>query len=141
MKYVLDSSVALKWVLAEANADKAIALRDNFRNQLDELHSPDFFLAECGHALFRAERRRLIGAGKASLLLTAIAIDCPVLHSSLALIPRAAAICQQLGTAFYDALYISLAERDGSTFITADAKLVRSVQSHYSFVVDLASLP
>lgn len=141
MKYVLDSSVALKWVLAEANADKAIALRDNFRNQLDELYSPDFFLAECGHALFRAQRRRLIGTGKASLLLTAIAIDCPALHSSLALIPRAAVICQQLGTAFYDALYISLAESESCILVTADSKLVRNVQSHLPFVVDLTSLP
>ncbi len=32
MKYVLDSSVALKWVLPEADSGKAIRLRDEFTN-------------------------------------------------------------------------------------------------------------
>ena len=32
MKYVLDSSVAVKWVLKEVNSDKAEALREDFRN-------------------------------------------------------------------------------------------------------------
>lgn len=140
MKYVVDSSVALKWVLPEADADKAISIRDNGRNQLDEIHAPDFFTTECGHALFRAERRRLIGAGQAEVLLAAIVSDLPLSHSSLTLIPRASVICQQLGTAFYDALYMSLAEAEGCVLITADAKLVRNVQRLYPYVVDLASI-
>jgi hypothetical protein len=31
MKYVLDSSVALKWVLPEADSAKAIRLRDEYK--------------------------------------------------------------------------------------------------------------
>jgi hypothetical protein len=30
MKYILDSSVALKWVLAEVDSAKAIRLRDEY---------------------------------------------------------------------------------------------------------------
>jgi hypothetical protein len=40
MKYVLDASVALKWVLAEADSAKAIDLRDQFRKQLHDLLAP-----------------------------------------------------------------------------------------------------
>jgi hypothetical protein len=36
MRYVLDSSVALKWVLPESDSPKAITLRDHFRNQVHE---------------------------------------------------------------------------------------------------------
>lgn len=47
MKYVLDSSVALKWVLPEPDSAKAIELRDNFRRQIHELVAPDFFRWKC----------------------------------------------------------------------------------------------
>jgi predicted nucleic acid-binding protein len=32
MKYVIDSSVAFKWVVTETDSDKAIRLREDFRN-------------------------------------------------------------------------------------------------------------
>jgi hypothetical protein len=37
MKRVLDSSVGFKWVVAEADTDKALHLREDFRNGLIEL--------------------------------------------------------------------------------------------------------
>src|SRR5437870_2281297 len=46
MKYVLDSSVALRWVLPEPDSDKADRLRDDFRNATHELLAPDVFPVE-----------------------------------------------------------------------------------------------
>ena len=43
MKYVLDTSVAFKWVVAGAHADKAIRLREDYRNGVHELLAPDIF--------------------------------------------------------------------------------------------------
>lgn len=43
MKYALDSSVAFKWVAPETDTDKALHLRDAFRNGTDELIAPDLF--------------------------------------------------------------------------------------------------
>ena len=43
MKYVLDSNVALKWVLPEADSDKAIKIRDEFGQGIHQLLSPDVF--------------------------------------------------------------------------------------------------
>ena len=141
MKYVLDASVALKWVLNEDNSDKAVALRDNARRQVDELIAPDFFPVECGHACFRAERKKIIVIGDARKCLTAILADCPFLEESISLLRRAAAICQLWQTGFYDAVYIALAEREGCQLVTADAKLVAKVQPDLPFVVDLATMP
>jgi predicted nucleic acid-binding protein len=42
MKYVLDSSVALKWVLAEPDSVQANRLRDDFRNARCELHAHSY---------------------------------------------------------------------------------------------------
>jgi predicted nucleic acid-binding protein len=57
MKYIIDSNVALKWVLPEQGTDKAIQLRDDFRSAVHELLAPDIFPVEVLHALTRAERR------------------------------------------------------------------------------------
>jgi hypothetical protein len=46
MKYILDSNVALKWVLPEPDADKAVQVRDDLRRGILELLSPDIFPIE-----------------------------------------------------------------------------------------------
>jgi hypothetical protein len=46
MKYVLDASVALKWVLSEPDSPAALNLRDTFTRGVHELIAPDTFLAE-----------------------------------------------------------------------------------------------
>ena len=69
MKYVVDSSVLVKWVLPEPDSDKALRLRDDLRNAVHELLSPDFFTVEAAHALTRAERQVRIAAGQARVLL------------------------------------------------------------------------
>ena len=66
MNYVLDASVALKWVLPEADSDKARRLRDDSRNRVRSLLVPDFFPVEIAHALTRAERKKIIPVGYAS---------------------------------------------------------------------------
>ena len=51
MKCVLDSNVALKWVLTEADSDKARSLRSEFQNQMYELLALDVFPVEVAHGL------------------------------------------------------------------------------------------
>ena len=46
MKRVLDSSVGFKWVVPELHSDKALRLRDDYRNGSAELIAPDIFLVE-----------------------------------------------------------------------------------------------
>jgi predicted nucleic acid-binding protein len=62
MRYVLDSSVAFKWVVPESDSDKAILLRDETRQGSHELLAPDVFPIEIAHALTRAERQGRVSA-------------------------------------------------------------------------------
>lgn len=55
MKYVIDSSVAFKWVVAEINSDKAIRIREGYRNDNNDLLAPDIFPAEAANALLMAK--------------------------------------------------------------------------------------
>lgn len=48
MKYVLDASVGLKWVLPEDGSGKALSLGLEYRNGLLELIAPDTCAAVSG---------------------------------------------------------------------------------------------
>ena len=141
MKYVLDASVALKWVLTEADSPKALSIRDDFRNQRHELLAPDIFPVEISHALTRAERRGLIKPPQAIRLLTDVLSTPLPLLPYLYLLPRAVAISSAMRCGVYDCLYVALAEREGCEFLTADDKLLKNLASTFGFIVSLGSLP
>jgi predicted nucleic acid-binding protein len=48
MKYVVDSSVAFKWVVPEVDSDKADLLRADFLNGIHEFLAPDVYPVEDG---------------------------------------------------------------------------------------------
>ena len=51
MKYVLDSSVALKWVLPEADSGRALRLRDEYNASIHVLIAPEIFTPEIANGL------------------------------------------------------------------------------------------
>jgi predicted nucleic acid-binding protein len=141
MKYVLDASVAIKWVLTEADSPKANALRDEFRKHIHELLGPDVFLSEIAHSLTRAERKGILVPGEAAGLVADVLSTPPDLHPVLPLVARAVDISSQMRVGFYDCLYVALAEREGCELITADDKLVSKLQAAFPFITALASRP
>jgi predicted nucleic acid-binding protein len=63
VEFVLDSSVAFKWVVPEVDSDKAELLRNDYLSGIHELIAPDFFPFELLHSLTRAERQLRIAPG------------------------------------------------------------------------------
>ena len=141
MRYVLDSSVAFKWVVPEVHSDKALALRTGLQASVHELLSPDVFPGEVGHALTRAERQGRITVGEALRLWSDVMRTAPRLIASLPLTHRAIAISSQVRIGVFDCLYVALAERENCELVTADARLINSLQTSFPFVKALASLP
>jgi len=141
MKAVLDSCVALKWVLTEADSAKALDLRTGFQNQIHELLCPDIFLAECSHALVRAERKAILKQGEAAILVSDILSTPLDMHAHLPLLARAVEIASNMRCGFYDCLYVALAERERCELVTSDQKLISRLQKQYPFIVPLSSLP
>jgi predicted nucleic acid-binding protein len=141
VKYVLDSNVALKWVLPEPDSAKAKQLRDDFQNAVHEVLAPDVFEVEVAHALTRAGRQGKIAAGQAALLWSDVLSTAPRLERSGPIVPRAIDISSQFRAGVYDCLYVALAEREGCELVTADDKLVRNLRPHFPFIVPLSSLP
>lgn len=141
MKRVLDSSVGFKWLVPEMHSDKALRLRDDYRNGIVELIAPDIFLVEIAHALTRAERQKRITPAQGALALADTINTQPQLFSFIALLPRAYQISSDRHVGVYDCLYVALAEREGCDLVTSDDRMVKNLQPHFPFVIALASLP
>jgi predicted nucleic acid-binding protein len=141
MRYVLDSSVAFKCAVFEVDTDKALLLRDDFRNAVHEFIAPDVFPIEVVHSLTKAERQRRLTPVQGAQALLDLLQTLPQLFPIVPLLPRAYAISSQARIGAYDCLYVALAEREGCPFITADDRLVKNLQTQFPFILSLASLP
>jgi predicted nucleic acid-binding protein len=141
MKYVLDSSVAFKWGVPELHSDKALRLRQGFQASIHELLSPDVFPGEVGHALTRAERQGRITLGESLRLWTDVMTSSPLLIASLPITHLAIAISSQTRVGVFDCMYVTLADREGCSFVTADDRIIKNLQPQFPFIVPLSSLP
>ena len=131
MKYVLDSSVALKWVLSEAGSARAIRLRDEYKNGIHELLAPDIFTSEIANALASAERQGRIKTGESAIFLHDILRAAPALHPTPPLLLRAMAVAIATRHAVYDCIYLALAEAQGCKLVTADDQFARGLRASF----------
>lgn len=141
MRYVLDASAALCWVLPRPNSCKALQLRADFQNAVHELIGPSVFSGEVASALTKAERQKLISVGDARPLLGRVMRTPPVMHPYEPLLDRAVDISSQTRSGLYDCLYVALAEQERCELVTDDQKLIANLKPHFPFIVPLASLP
>jgi predicted nucleic acid-binding protein len=134
MKYVLDSSVAAKWVLPEPDSLQALSLLADVRNQTHELIAPDVLPVEVGHALTRAERTGRISPADGFALWCRVMRDCPQLFPYLPLMPRAYELSSRMRIGIYDCVYVALAEQEQCELVTADNRLVNAFRGRIAIV-------
>jgi predicted nucleic acid-binding protein len=140
MKYVLDASVAIRWVIPRPLTPKAVRLRDEYRRQIHELVAPAVFIDEVAGALTKAGRQKDIAIGQAAPLSVKVMNSPPVLIPHTSLIARAIDISSRTRSAYSDCLYVALAERERCELVAADQKSVNNLAPHFPFIVPLASL-
>ena len=141
MKYVLDSSVAVKWALTEPDSDRARRLRGEYRLGQHQLIAPDWFILEVMNILGKAAARKTITTVEAIQGLKLIFQDAPAFHPSLPLADRAFELALQHRRAVYDCLYLELALKEKCQLMTADEALVRQLQPIHGCLVALSSIP
>ncbi len=120
--YVIDASIALKWLVEEIGTPDALVLRQRAR-----LIAPELLLAECANILWKKVRRDELSKDEAILaarLLQAADIE---LVSTRSLLESATAIAVELDHPAYDGMYIALAAASGCRFVTADDRLLRKL--------------
>lgn len=136
--YVVDASVALKWFLNEEHTHAATRLKE-----LDsELHVPEFFVLEFGHAVCKKFRRREIDWDEGVQMIERIRLVPIQRHIDFALFPQALEIAFGQRCGLYDCLYLSLALSLDCEMVTADRRFQRIIENsryanHVLWVEDL----
>jgi predicted nucleic acid-binding protein len=113
---VVDASVAIKWVVREADSDEATALRN------EQLIAPVLWLAEVSNVLWRRVRIGDITTDEARARLSEL-LKAPV--ASLPMEPyldRALQLATELAHPIYDCIYLALALHQNTHVVTADAR-------------------
>jgi predicted nucleic acid-binding protein len=117
MKWVVDASVAAKWLAPEPDSPLAEALLD------DELIAPDLLFVEVGNILWKKQLRGEMDAAT-TLLGVRWLLQVPLqVHDSAGLLAEALGLALLLRHPAYDCFYLALTQRIDVPMVTADRRL------------------
>ena len=136
MRLVVDASVAVKWLVAEEDAEVA----DQLAASGQELHAPRLMASEVANVLWRKARVGQIERADAGAAMALLA-DMPVRwNDDETVCADAVRLALALDHPVYDCVYLALAHRIGATVVTADRRFVTAVAptEHGKAVVTLA---
>lgn len=124
-RFVVDASVAVKWVVPEVHADAARRLlgRDY------DLLVPDIFYAETANVFWKRVHRGQDRAERAKVAFAAIKVQPLKVYSSATMIDSAFELALQTQRAVYDCIYLTLAVEHQCQMVTADEKFFNALQS------------
>ena len=117
MKWVIDASVAAKWLAPEPDTPLAEALL------ADDLIAPDLLYAEVANILWKKQLRGEMDAATTQIGARWL-LQVPLqVHVSASLLADALALALQLQHPAYDCFYLALARRVDAPLVTADRRL------------------
>ncbi|MFP4004237.1 MAG: type II toxin-antitoxin system VapC family toxin [Alphaproteobacteria bacterium] len=125
--YVVDASVAVKWLVTEPNSDQA----EHLLGCGLTLVAPALLFAEAANALWAICRRGYIGRNEfaeALGVLKSAPIDVPVPMRDLA--ASAGRLAVDLDHPVYDCFYLALALQEQHPVVTADQRFYGRVCKH-----------
>jgi predicted nucleic acid-binding protein len=125
---VVDASVAVKWVLAEADSELAQQVVRS------PLLAPDLLLIECGSAIWRHVRLGEVDRAelpRAWAVLRAMPVE---IVASDELVERALDLAVALDHQIYDCLYLALALDRGARVVSADRRFLAASRKRADLV-------
>lgn len=117
MSIVIDSSVAVKWWIAEPDSALATSLTEG-----RTLIAPDFLSVECANILWKHVRRGEITQATATAALMMLQAAPIPRTRDTDLVSDAQRLSADLDHPVYDCLYLALALRHGVPVVTADRR-------------------
>ena len=115
--YVVDASVAARFLLVEELSDKADWLLQRFHDDAVELKAPGLVKYEVGNALWKAIKQKVIDAHEASRKFSQfirLKLDCIELDEQESL--AALTWAMKNDATYYDSVYVKASEKTGQFF-------------------------
>jgi predicted nucleic acid-binding protein len=122
---VVDSSVALQWLLDEPDGDASLSVL----TISDELIAPDVLLVEVGNVLGKKVRAREISAEQAIDGLAFVTTRVPRLDGVRSLVARALELSIELSHPLYDCMFLATALEHACKLVTRDDKFAARASS------------
>jgi predicted nucleic acid-binding protein len=123
-RFVVDASVAVKWLVPEAYSSEARTLL----RADSALLAPDLIRAEVGNVLWKRWRRGELDAAEVDTALADFRRFPLEVHSSELLLESAWGIARETGLTVYDSLYVALAVAEMAQLVTADRRLFEALR-------------
>lgn len=118
MNYVIDASIALKWLVEEEDSAQVAELMRL------PVRAPDLLVAECVNALWKKVARRELDEEEALLAADALRSLAITLEPIGPLAPEILSLALRLSHPAYDCAYLALAVASGSVLVTADERFL-----------------
>ena len=132
--FVLDCSVAAKWVLPEPGRAAALELFERYASGQVLLIAPDILLAEFASLVAKRNRRKQISAGQAHDAFSLMTKSAPKLFDTRPRLSRALDLSLQRQLSLWDCVYLALALEHDCPVLTADLRLFRAGTSGHPSV-------
>lgn len=131
---VLDASVAIKWSVPAAGENlvaEAFRALDRYTAQELDFIVPDIFWAEIGNILWKGVRQRRWSSDSAEITALEMRNRHFTAFPSEDLLVEALDIALAYNRTVYDCLYVALAVRTSTDFITADERLANALAAYF----------
>lgn len=127
MKFVVDASVAVKWVIEEDDTRAALALLEH------DILSPSIWIAECANALWAINKRGKLSAAVVEDRLDNL-LQAPVRTvATRDFVATALRLSLEFGHPVYDCLYLAVAREERALLVTADRRLAQAASRSPTF--------
>jgi predicted nucleic acid-binding protein len=128
---VVDSSVVIKWFVVEPYSDQARLLLDEYKSGTLTLLAPDLVNAELGNIVWKKQAFQGLAANDAQAIVDAFRELRFVLTPTAILLDHAYRLAVTHQRTVYDMLYLALSLREQCPLVTADERLVNTIQSTF----------
>jgi predicted nucleic acid-binding protein len=134
-KLVVDSSVVVKWFVAEPYSEHAHHVLEGYQNGTLELYVPDLLFAEVANVIWKKHRVQGLSKEDAQQIIETFRQLNFHITPTVELFAEAYRFAVAHDRTVYDSLYIVLSQREQCLFLTSDERLANALSTEMSNVV------
>jgi predicted nucleic acid-binding protein len=131
LRCVIDTSVCIKYFIADPLTTKVNQLLGHLANPQTEIYVPDLFYIECTNVLLKYVRARMYTAAEVQTDLVTLKSFPLRVVSTADLMADAVSIGLTHKISAYDGSYVALSQQVGAILLTLDAKLVKALSTSF----------